>query len=279
MLRRLLRCYVWAVQVLAAPIMLREYLNRRTGAQYNIGIIKKVDLIFRMRRNNKRIVSASNFMEHLIMATKILNVPKSVEGCVIECGSYKGVSTANLSLVCALCNRRLEVFDSFEGLPDPSGADKAHYYMNLNQVHTYSKGAFKGSLEEVRGNISRHGEINVCRFNVGYFRDTLPKFKSDCVFVFCDVDLRDSLETCIKYIWPLLQNGCYFFTHEAPHFEIGSLFFDRGWWRENLRANPPGLIGAGNGLGLFPESGGFTSPLGYVIKNSETLDSDEIPQN
>jgi O-methyltransferase len=42
---------------------------------------------------------------------------------VVECGTYAGGSTANLSLVCALVGRELEVFDSFEGLPDPEARD------------------------------------------------------------------------------------------------------------------------------------------------------------
>jgi O-methyltransferase len=44
--------------------------------------------------------------------------------------------------------------------------------------------------------------------------------------------------------------------------EIASLFFDKEWWINNLNADPPGLIGAGNGLGLFPDFGDFRSCIG-----------------
>ena len=67
-----------------------------------------------MARNYRRI---TRVIEQLIMATQILRSPKTVEGCVVEYGSFKGGSAANLSLVCALCGRQLEVFDSFAGLP------------------------------------------------------------------------------------------------------------------------------------------------------------------
>ncbi|MFB0562656.1 MAG: TylF/MycF/NovP-related O-methyltransferase [Candidatus Lokiarchaeia archaeon] len=212
------------------------------------------------------------------MASKILNIPKSIEGCVVECGSYKGASTTNLSLICVICNRKLEVFDSFEGLPQPSEQDKAHTVVHTLKVPTYSKGDYYGSLEEVKGNISRYGDIRVCNFNVGYFDDTLPKFKKKCAFIYLDVDLRDSLETCLRHLWPLLQDGCCLFTHEALHMEIASLFFDKEWWRNNLNCYPPGLIGAGSGLGLIPESGGFTSAIGYTVKNPQILNFKEEPQ-
>ena len=212
------------------------------------------------------------------MSTRILNIPRSVEGCVVECGTYKGGSAANLSLVCALCHRELEIFDSFEGLPEPSDRDRRHFVPALRVVHTYARGSCHGSLEEVRSNISRYGAINVCTFNVGYFCDTLPTLRKKCAFVFLDVDLVDSLELCLRNLWPLLQDGCFLFTHEAPHLEISFLFFDREWWRSNLAAKAPGLIGAGTGLGLFPRSGSFQSDLGYTVKNPQTLDFPEEEQ-
>jgi hypothetical protein len=66
--------------------------------------------------------------------------------------------------------------------------------VDIKQVHTYSKGAWCGGVEEVKRNISVYGEIKTCNFNVGYFDVTLPEFKKKCVFVFLDVDLRDSLD-------------------------------------------------------------------------------------
>jgi hypothetical protein len=260
------------------PVILSEYFNKKTGEEYGLTFITKFILIFKMKMNNKRIITASNFLEHLIMATKIFNIPKSVEGCVVECGSYKGGSTANLSLVCDLTNRKLEVFDSFAGLPEPSDVDQSHILVNTSEVHTYEQGAFCGTLDEVKNNITQFGKINVCNFNVGYFDDTLWKFDKKCAFVFLDVDLRDSLETCVKFLWKLLQDGSCLFTHEAPHIEISSLFFEKQWWQDNFNSEPPGLIGAGNGLGLQPASGGFESCIGYTVKNPQAVSLRTVPQ-
>jgi O-methyltransferase len=270
MLRKLLRLayrlFIKTVECVSLPIILREYLEPQTGREYGVGLLAKLALACKIARNVNRIWGASSYLEHLMMATQILKTPKSVPGCVVECGSFKGRSAANLSLVCALCGRRLEIFDSFAGLPEPSESDSEHKLLDSREIHTYSKGAWCGTLEEVKRNISKYGKIEVCGMNVGYFEQTLPAFRERCILVFIDVDLRASLRTCLQYLWPLLRERCYLFTHEAQHEEISSQFFDQEWWHAKVGCPAPGLIGAGNGLGLSPASGGFVSHLGYTVK-------------
>jgi macrocin-O-methyltransferase TylF-like protien len=263
---------------LSIPIILSEYFRANTGKDYGVGFLAKLRLVRKMARNRKKVTTASHFLEHLVMATQLLKVPASVEGCVVECGSFKGGSAANLSLVCALCKRQLEIFDSFEGLPAPSDGDKHHAIVNEHEVHTYAKGALCGTLAEVRANVSRNGAVSVCNFNVGYFEQTLSKFEGKCVLIFLDVDLVESLKTCFKHLWPLLQDGCYLFTHEAHHSEIAALFFEEQWWQSNMKCKAPGLIGAGTGLGLLPSSGGFRSALGYTVKNPQITSFEVSPQ-
>lgn len=263
---------------LSTPIILSEYFSPETGKDYGVGFWTKLKLAHRMRSNRKKVTTASHFLEHLLMATEILKIPPQIEGCVVECGSFKGGSAANFSLVCELCNRRLEIFDSFAGLPEPSGVDQQHVLVGAHEVHTYEKGAWCGTLPEVKKNISQFGNINVCNFNVGYFDQTLPGFQKKCIMAFLDVDLVDSLETCLKCLWPLLQDGCYLFTHEAHHLEISAFFFGENWWRANMHCTAPGLIGAGTGIGLQPASGGFHSALGYTVKNPKIAEFEVSPQ-
>lgn len=271
---------LWRITVaaLSLPIILSEFFRAESGSEYRVGFFTKIRLIYRMARNRARIATASHWVEHLIMATQILRVPRQIEGCVVECGSFRGGSAANLSLVCALCDRKLELFDSFEGLPEPSDPDKSHVLVGQREVHTYGKGAFRGTLEEVRSNITRYGDISRCNFNPGYFDQSLPGFRKKCVVAFIDVDLTDSLKTCLTHLWPLLQDGGYLFTHEAHHMEIAHLFFDDPWWTSALQCNAPGLVGAGTGLGLIPASGGFISALGYTVRTPALADFKINPQ-
>jgi len=233
-------------------------------------------ILFRMAKCAKFIPSGCNILEQAFMFRTLLSTRAS--GTVLECGSYKGSTTAVLSIACKIGQRRLHVFDSFEGLPTPAENDARHRLVQGDVDHVYQAGAWAGSLDEVRCNVSRYGEISVCEFHKGFFEETLPSFQEPTAFAFCDVDLRSSLETCLLYIWPLLVDGGVFFSHEAQHYTISELFFDSGWWNRNLHCDPPGLVGAGSGLGLIDNKAGFAdSGLGFTVKNARHLaDSIEL---
>ena len=237
------------------PMVFREYFQESTGRQYGIGLRQKILLVRTFIRNNKRIFGASSWREHLLIATQIMRVPKEISGCVVECGSFKGSSAANLSLVCKLCDRHLHVFDSFCGIPEPA----------QDEEDRYESGMYAGTLDEVGANISQYGSISVCTFWKGWFAETLPRFKEPCVLVFVDVDLRQSLKDCLCNLWPLLRPGCYFFSHEARDVNLMTTFFDSRWWTEKLGCTAPGFIGVGTGLAL-PNIDGFHSSLGYVVR-------------
>lgn len=263
---------------LCLPIVLAEYLHPATGRRYGVGVADKLRLALRMVRNNRRIPSGSSFVEHLVIASKILQVPPSVDGAVVECGSYKGGSTANLSLVAGLTGRDLEVYDSFEGMPDRGAADERHTLLESGEVHVYEGRAWEATLEEAKRNVERYGDPAATRFHVGYFEETMPAIDFPVVAAFLDVGLRDSAETCLRHLWPALVDGSYCFTHEAKHMEIASLFFEADWWRAHLDSDPPGLIGAGSGLGLHPGANGFSSLLAYAVKNPDEADFDVVAE-
>ena len=197
------------------------------------------------------------------MAAEILKLSPSIEGEVIECGCYKGGSTANLSLVCALAGRKLIVCDSFEGLPEPDEADRVHHVPHKGFKVRYERGQYRGTLDEVRNNIERYGNLEACEFVPGFFETTLEGLDRTFVLVFLDVDLSRSLEVCLLALWPRLRPGALLFSHEAEDLGFVSLFFDRRWWQERLSTDPPGFIGSGVGLPLRVGEG---TALGYAIK-------------
>jgi O-methyltransferase len=220
--------------------------------------------------NSRKVEAFSSYNEHLAITAHIIGVPAQTEGCVIECGCFRGGSTVNLSRASALVGRELHVFDSFEGLPTPPPGGGENVVHHERATNTYERGMYAASLEEVKENVRRCGDASVCHFHRGWFEDTLPEFSTPCVTAFVDVDLRASLETCVRAIWPMLVDGGALFVHEARHHEIASLFFDDDWWEQNVGADAPGLIGAGSGLGLDPLVGGWGSQLGYARKSKMT---------
>jgi O-methyltransferase len=229
--------------VLTAPISIFFILNSASvHPSYRMNVLRKFVLGVRMFLNTVRIRTGTSYKTHLAMALKILETPPEVVGDVIECGTWKGGSAANLSLVCRIVGRRLRIFDSFEGLPAGEAGDR--------EARFYSSGDYCGALEEVRGNISRHGAIDSCEFVKGWFKDTLPQLGAPVLLAFLDVDLEASLDTCVRYIWPHLVDEGYIFIDECVGVDYCALFFSERYWQTYFSRTPPGMIGAGTGLPL-----------------------------
>jgi O-methyltransferase len=258
------KVYHKILMVLAAPVYLSYFFKKEVGIHYGVGFWEKVRMVLRFRRNTRKVITASSWLEHVQLAAYIFSVPAQAAGDVIECGCYKGGSTVNLSLVCGRVKRKLIVCDSFEGLPPCEERDKVHYnYLEQRKEH-YEMGQFCGRLDEVKENIRNYGDIQSCEFVKGYFCDTLPGLNGKSyVAAFVDVDLHKSLEDCLISIWPRLRPGFRLFSHEAQDIALTSLFYNDEWWQKNLKEPAPGFVGAGTGLPLAIGTG---SALGYALK-------------
>lgn len=225
------------------PISIIFILNsQRIHPSFKMGFWKKLLLGIRFFLNTIRIQTGTSYKTHLAMALKLLETPPEIVGDVVECGTWKGGSAANLSLVCRIVGRKLKIYDSFEGLPEGEEDDR--------EAKFYKRGEYKGALEEVQANLRKHGAIECCEFIKGWFKDTLPHLNSPVVLAFLDVDLEASLDTCVRNIYPNLTPSGYVFIDEVVGTDYCSLFYSEKWWRENFNRTPTGLIGAGMGLAL-----------------------------
>lgn len=186
--------------------------------------------------------TGTSYRAHLAMATKLLEIPPAVEGVVVECGSFQGGSTANLSLVCAITGRRLVVYDSFEGLPPPTPGDRA--------ASPFGTGLYAGALEVVRENVRRNGALEVCTFRKGWYSDTMPHHEEPVVLAFVDVDYQASLHDCMLGLWPHLTPRGYLFLDDFAFNDYCALFWSERYWRTYFDTTPPGLIGSGSGVGV-----------------------------
>jgi hypothetical protein len=239
---------------------LSDFVDGGYGKTYGVTKRARAKLVSCFQRNAREIQSGTSPLIHAILAREILSIPPGTKGDVIECGVWKGASTASLSLVCRIVGCRLIVCDSFQGLPDDHL--RMHVAPHFGIYGYYREGMFCGKLEEVRENIRKFGDLNVCDFIPGFFSESLKQLSTSLRFAFLDVDLVSSMRDCLHYIWPLLSEGSAVYTDDAGDPDVERLFFDEKWWREKLNSDSPGFVGSGCGLPLGPRY----SSLGYTRK-------------
>lgn len=96
-----------------------------------------------------------------------------VDGCVVECGTWRGGMIAGIADVLGP-DRRYFLYDSYEGLP-PAGKDDgegAVYWQNNTSSATYYDNC-SASEEEARAAMSRSAARDY-RIVKGWFEQTLP---------------------------------------------------------------------------------------------------------
>ena len=142
---------------------------------------------------------------------------REVPGCFVECGVWKGGSAAimGLALRAAGESRALHLFDSFEGLPEPSEKDGA-------AAIAYSGGKSSGALtaikaceanvDEVRRMLTNRARLpeSQLHFHVGWFQNTVPAAEpalGRIAVLRLDGDWYDSTRVCLEHLYPLLAPG------------------------------------------------------------------------
>ncbi|HEY1660959.1 MAG TPA: TylF/MycF/NovP-related O-methyltransferase [Verrucomicrobiae bacterium] len=250
---------------------LLKFICRGSNA---VGWMERLRISIRIQwalKNNKG-RSASTLGEQLVLVNAIFEIPKSVPGAIAEFGCYKGLSSVALSIAAKHTGRKLIIFDSFEGLPEP--VETISHIADTSKL-IYKKGDLAGSLEEVRAVVEKYGELSGVEFVKGYFCDTLPKRPKDerYALIFEDADLVESVRDVLRYAWPKLEQGCFFFSHEALDLEVVKLFYSDQFWNSVHGTNAPGLAGAGLGLpidegqwGTLKIPGWHGSCLAYCLK-------------
>jgi O-methyltransferase len=129
---------------------------------------------------------------------------KGIQGDIVECGSAKGGSAALMALTArqARINRKVWVFDTFEGLPPPTSLDDPDYHDAVALT-----GQCRGSMEEIESLFGRL-EINNYQLVKGLVQDTLrdPPVRQIAV-LHLDVDWYEAMKTCLDQLWGLVSPG------------------------------------------------------------------------
>jgi O-methyltransferase len=152
----------------------------------------------------KDVEAAASSPDEMLVIANHLYVLRSfgLSGSLVECGCFKGFSTCCLSQACSLLDVRMDVFDSFAGLP-PS------------ESSYYDAGDFCGTLDEVHDNLLTFGRPEVVSLHQGFFDETIPQFNGHLMCLWMDVDLQSSAADVMRLLPALPRMSCVF-SHECP---------------------------------------------------------------
>jgi len=173
---------------------------------------------------------------------KIFSISPENFGIVVEAGAFKGGSTAKISLAAKMANRKFFVFDSFEGIPEHQ---EKHGKNIFGGDAYFPKGSYFGSLEEVKKNVEKFGDIKNCEFIKGFFDETMPGFKKSLAVGYLDVDLASSTKTCLQYLYPLLIKDGVLLSQDGHLPWIIELLSDKDFWQKELNVQMPKMYGLG----------------------------------
>lgn len=125
-------------------------------------------------------------------------VSRDIPGDVVECGTAQGGSAALMALTLRRlgAQRKLWLFDTFEGLPAPTSQDPD---FELADLFT---GTCIGSLDEVRELFHRLNVADDVEFVKGLFQETLPVAPmSQIAVLHIDGDWYESVKVCLEGLY------------------------------------------------------------------------------
>ena len=128
--------------------------------------------------NDHTMLERRTYVENLEIAEEVLRHQRLYDGCVVECGTWRG--GISFGMVEALPEiMEFHCFDSFEGLPPagPLDGELAHELQQEGRMIAVNNTA---SLEEFRDGLGLLDPELQKKVHIhkGWFEETLPRFKS-----------------------------------------------------------------------------------------------------
>jgi hypothetical protein len=142
----------------------------------------------------------------------------NIEGCLVECGVAEGGCSALMATVVAKYNadKTTWLFDSFEGLPDPTERDfvEPHGKLTGENVRPLERGSCLGTLKRVDDVLFRRFGLSRMKVRLvrGWFQDTLPVYRDTLgpiAMVRIDGDWYESTKCCLESLVDRIVPGGY----------------------------------------------------------------------
>jgi hypothetical protein len=181
---------------LSDPAWVASHAFRQVMTAYDLISPGEFSRLYRQVRkltmvSNARLRGLHRAVKHVVAA--------GVPGDIVECGTARGGSAALMGLTLkqlGVRDRRLWVFDTYEGLPAPT-ADDPDFEIAVSYT-----GSCLGSLDDVTASFRQLGIDDLSVFVKGLFQDTLPTTTVGRIAVLhIDGDWYESVKVCLDTLY------------------------------------------------------------------------------
>jgi hypothetical protein len=156
-------------------------------------IVKVIDSL---RREDRSLMSA--FEQYIVFS--IARAQTARGGAMAEVGVFRGASAR---LICQVKgDLPLYLFDTFEGLPEPSAADRS-----VHRKHQYAAG-----LEDVQQYLAAFPNVYIIKGEFPHSSANVPEQRYS--FAHFDVDLYEGTKRCLEYFYPRMVPGGIMLSHD-----------------------------------------------------------------
>lgn len=148
--------------------------------------------------------------QRLYNALQFLRYAVGLDGDVAECGAFKGLSSFVFCNYIRLASSEFDgggyhIFDSFEGLSEPSTQDVSEQGAATIDEKFQKAGAFHGSLETVKSTLRDFPRIEYHRGWIPQSFEGIPE--KQYKFVHLDLDLYEPIKGSVEYFYPRMVKG------------------------------------------------------------------------
>lgn len=155
----------------------------------------------------------------------LLEKTKNINGSVCEMGVAQGC-TSRLIADEIFDSKELWLFDSFQGLPDPTDEDKLiDDIFGLKEMKSY-KGTMMSPRSLVEEKLSK-SKLPKNNFHIipGFFPESLSTqdiLPTKCSFIFIDFDFYKPIKDALHFAKGVLEVGGYIMVHDYGFFSSGA---------------------------------------------------------
>jgi hypothetical protein len=159
---------------------------------------------------------------NLVRVILTLNVP----GNFVECGVWRGGTAflmAELLKQAGIRDRKVWLFDSFEGMPPVEEIDGAYSIAQANDPESFlSARKSRAPVEEVQRTASELGLTNYTEFVKGWCNETLPATRDrigEIALLHVDCDWYSSVRSCLDNLYDQVAEGGFVFLDDYYHYD------------------------------------------------------------